>query len=304
MPSIALPSRSEVLSLRNWQSLQDAYKSLTFASEPFEAVEEYGVRVHELDKRLSNVQLFWRYHIAPATNRPDGTHLSERIRQIPSRMAERSYEIYCNISDAMDELFIVEEGLKPPRYRSCLNVLRFTGDALMLFDSLIDMIGVKTPSQKLSNDFSISKLFKTKLVLFPDWYHGRNWNRERDHLIAYRNMLVHHGRPWLHFTGHQQEGPPYVLDAKHCRLDSSKHEDKREFLTWAKQISMFRDRNERGKFIRLDKACEAVCDNTINWINEAYGRVVEKLDEVLSDNPKLFDVYRSQWGIPKTNPKL
>jgi hypothetical protein len=86
--------------------------------------------VHKLNDRLSNVQEFWRYHIAPATNRPEGTRLSDNIRGITSRLAERSYEIYCNVSDALDELAEIKKGLKPPRYRSCLNVLRFSGDAL------------------------------------------------------------------------------------------------------------------------------------------------------------------------------
>jgi hypothetical protein len=104
MSRLKLPSRQEVLNLQDWNSLKDAYQHLNFTSEPFERVEEYGARVHKLNQRLSNVQEFWRYHIAPATNRPEGTHLSDNIRPVTSRLAERSYEIYCNICDALDEL--------------------------------------------------------------------------------------------------------------------------------------------------------------------------------------------------------
>jgi len=45
--------------------------------------------------------------VAPATNRPEDTYFSDAIDPVISRMAERSYEVYCNIVDAMDELDIV-----------------------------------------------------------------------------------------------------------------------------------------------------------------------------------------------------
>ncbi|MGH7886381.1 MAG: hypothetical protein ACREPG_00825 [Candidatus Binatia bacterium] len=304
---IDLPSRQEVLNLQDWNSLKRAYLHLNFTSEPFERVEEYGASVHKLNERLSNVQEFWRYHIAPATNRPEGTHLSDNIRGVTSRLAERSYEIYCNVSDALDELAEIKKGLKPPRYRSCLNVLRFSGDALLLFDSLIDIIGVKTKGQDLANQLTLSKLFSEnsekiiKIILFPDWYYGENWNAKREQAIAYRNMLVHHGRPWLHFTKGEYTSPPYILRAEHCRLDISKHEDKKEFLTWGKQIQMFRDANHRDKFIRLDRACKHTCDFTILWLNAAYGRIVKTLDKILTERPQRFQRYRKQWGIARSS---
>jgi hypothetical protein len=140
MPNVTLPSRDELAALPDWAALKAAYHHLRLDSEPAEDVEKYAVRQHKLNERLPNLEVFWRLHIAPATNRPVDTHLRDGITPVVSRMAERSYEIFCNVSDALDELAIVERELSPPRYRSCLNVLRFTGDALMLFDSLTDNI--------------------------------------------------------------------------------------------------------------------------------------------------------------------
>lgn len=301
MCKLDLPSRQEVLNLQDWNSLKRAYQHLKFTSEPFERVEEYGARMHKLDQRLSNVQKFWRYHIAPATNRPDGTHLSDNIRGVPSRLAERSYEIYCNVCDALDELAVIKEGLKPPRYRSCLNVLRFSGDALQLFDSLIDIIGVTTQAQELAAPPTLSQLFGKKIVLFPDWHFGRNWGDQREQAIAYRNMLVHHGRPWLHFTNGEYTSPPYIIRAENCRLNISKHEAKKEFLTWRIQIQWFKDGKHKSKFIRLDEACEQTCDSTISWLNDAYRVIVASLDKILTESPQCFQTYKNQWGLAPSN---
>jgi hypothetical protein len=109
-------------------------------------------------------------------------------------------------------------------------------------------------------------------------------------------MLVHHGRPWLHFLPNDDR--PYILRAEHCRQDVSKREDPQEFLTWERQIKKFKAENQRNKFITLPGACEEAVDRTIDWLNDAYGRVVEKLDQVLRREPATFIKYRRLWGFP------
>jgi hypothetical protein len=126
-----LPSRPELFQIPDWFTLKQRYQRLKFNDPKFERVEEYAVRQHKLDQKLPNLENFWRFHIAPATLRPLDTVFAPNVRQVTSRMAERSYEIFCNISDALDELHLIStEGPKPPRYRSCLNILRSIGERL------------------------------------------------------------------------------------------------------------------------------------------------------------------------------
>lgn len=306
MSKVELPSRDELAALADWKALKLAYRDLRFDSEPAEDVEKYAVTNHkQLKRRLPNLETFWRFHIAPATNRTADTHLRDNIRPVVSRMAERSYEIFCNVSDALDELAIVQGGLSPPRYRPCLNVLRFTGDALMLFESLIDIIGRKDRNRTI-NLGSVEQEIGEHLVLFEDWHYGDNdWSKRRELAVTHRNMLVHHGRPWLHFLDDDPK-TPYILRAEKCRTDASRRDDEQKFVTWQRQISKFKAENKRGEhsnFITLKGACETAVERTVDWLNDAYGRVVDRLDQVLSKDPATFAKYRSLWGFPSSEKK-
>ena len=197
MDTVGLPQRTKLISISDWNSLKTVYRRLSFDSPPCEHVEAYGIKTHGLNQKLQNVEEFWRFRVAPATNRPDNTYLLDDVHPVISRIAERSYETFCNISDALDELTIASDGgAKPPRYRPCLNVLRCAGDALQLFNELIRAIGRKEGSQDATGrPSSLTKILGIDAVLFPDWETG-GWEARRRTAIAYRNMLVHHGRPF------------------------------------------------------------------------------------------------------------
>jgi hypothetical protein len=301
MTRVELPSPDELAALPDWRALKAAYQALQFDSEPAEDVERYAVKHHEqFRERLPNLETFWRFHIAPATKRTADTHLRDNIRPVVSRMAERSYEIFCNVSDALDELAIVKSGYSPPRYRPCLNVLRFTGDALMLFESLIDIIGRKDRTRTI-NLGSVEQEIGENLILFEDWhFDDKDWSKRRELAVTHRNMLVHHGRPWLHFLDNDQK-TPHILRAEKCRTDANRRDDEQKFLTWQRQIKKFKAENKRGQhrnFITLEGACEIAVERTVDWLNDAYGRVVDRLDKALSRDPVVFKRYRSLWGFP------
>jgi hypothetical protein len=165
-------------------------------------------------------------------------------------MAERSYEIYCNISDALDELAIVNAGkAEPPRYRACLNVFRCAGDGMHLFDDLVKVIGWRDNDTYEQNDESfpsikLSEILQSDLVLFPDW--DAEWKNRRRIAVSYRNMLAHHGRPWFNFENDRQYvGKPYVIRPQYCNSSQ----------TWVKQRQLFSSPGDRGKFMPLFEAC-------------------------------------------------
>jgi hypothetical protein len=292
--------RDKLLQINDWGSAKHLYDGIKFDSPPFERIEAYGMSEHQLHTKLPNLHKFWRYHIAPATNRRQDTHLASTVGHVTSRMAERSYEVYANICDAFDELKIIKATEpEPPRYRRCLNVLRYTGDAFFLFDELVEVIGTRFSRvrQFTGARDNLATILNTDIRLFPDWY-GR-WKNDRDKAIAYRNMLVHHGRPWLHFDGDEEfVGLPYVLRAEHCAYAGSKR-DKKEFLTWLEQRQLFKDPKERTKFVGLPDACAETCRQTVSWLNRAYGRILEELDQKLSDRHRFAEYKARCWGVTR-----
>ena len=207
-------------------------------------------------------------------------------------MAERSYEVYCNVCDALDELRVIQNGPpQPPRYRACLNVLRCIGDAFQLVDALENVIrrNPKDESPGEEAAATLDEILECKIVF------GDRRGQRRD-AITYRNMLVHHGRPWLHFRSEEFEGYPYVLKPEYCW--HIKPRGTREIVTWAKQIEMFKETKHQDKFILLFKACEEVCNWAIIWIDKEYCHIVSTLDQVLTV-PSRFVKYRRQWGTSK-----
>jgi hypothetical protein len=247
---------------------------------------------------LANLQEFWRYHVAPATNRRIDTHLDVGVDELITQLAQRSYEVYANVYDALDELLNIDKP-KPPRYRSCLNILRCMGDACSLFDDLIKRLGEKADysqadyvhygtTQGVDN---LAKKLGVKLVFFKDW--SAYWSKQRMHVADYRHMLVHHGRPWLFFDGDEHDGWPYVLIAEHCRRQGCNPKWP-DYLSWNGQKTLFAA--DRSKFVPLPDVCRATCSEGIKWLNRAYGRINAKMDEVLS-KPDTFDVYKRLWGF-------
>lgn len=114
--------KEELFAIKRWTDLySNFYGNLTFI-EHGDPAEKFGAESHDLDTKVPWLQEFWRCHVAPATNRPGDMRLSPQVNKAISLIAERSYEVYCNLLDAHDEL-ASKDRLKPPRYRPCLNVL-------------------------------------------------------------------------------------------------------------------------------------------------------------------------------------
>jgi hypothetical protein len=189
--------RRQIPDAHKWEDLKELYRDIHFTTEPCEEVEACGVTEHDLGNRLSNLQTFWN-HVAPATHRKHDTHLASNVAEVITRIAQRSYEVYANVFDALEELKSIEDnGPQKPRYRSCLNVLRCIGDACQLFDDLIYVLGEKSDfnqrGKKPANNLAAA--LGSDIYFFKDW--SSYWSTERMHVADYRHMLVHHGRPWL-----------------------------------------------------------------------------------------------------------
>jgi hypothetical protein len=296
MPTSLRSLRHELPDIHTWRELQALYKDIHFDTPRYERVEEYGVKTHRLHERLPHLQTFWRYHVAPATHRPFNTHLAADVAEVTTRIAQRSYEVYANICDALDELDLMnEQPPKPPRYRSCLNVLRCVGDACQLFDDLVDVLGNKKGpfrQRRPNGPRNLARLLGVDIFFFRDWDQPQ-WSTARMHIADYRHMLVHHGRPWLFFNGDEFVGEPLVLMARHCRVPGSDPKEP-EYLTWSQQRKMFG--TDPSNFIELRKASERTCNAGITWLNRAYERLVLTLDGVLSNRDN-FDQYKGYWGV-------
>jgi hypothetical protein len=279
-------TKDELIRCTAWKDASDKYYGrLTFATSG-ERVEEYAAQKHRFHVRLSNHQKFWQCHIAPATNRPMDIYLAPGIDPVVSRLAERSYEIFCNLVDAVDELDTVKMGsLEPPRYRRCLNIWRYAGDAIQIFGDLQKLIEADGRHKRAG----LAKKLNLNLTLFPDWH--ANWKEGRDRAAFYRNILAHHGRPWFFFESEDFEDMPYVLRPKYGMPQDMTHG------TINRLNTIFKERRERFKFIELPAACQETVDLTVEWLNSAFERVVKTLEFLLND-PIYFRRYRKLWGWP------
>jgi hypothetical protein len=275
-------SKSQLFTIRDWQTIRRRfYGQLSFRDDG-EAVEQYGAKKHHLGDRLPNLEEFWRCHVAPATDRRLDTHLTSGVHPLISKMAQTSYEVYCMIVDALDEHADGEPS--PPRYRPCLNVLRFSGDALQLFTALRFTIESSDLSDTNPRPLCLAETLNTPLGLFRDW--PTAWQPRRDKLVWYRNMLVHRGRPWFFFGNGAH---PYAEDVwpSVVRWERGINFDQ---LTWTDQIKLF-DRGHRERFISLRDACTETVDGTIQWLNDAYGELVQRMQDLLE-----MPAYRRLWA--------
>jgi hypothetical protein len=202
-------------------------------------------------------------------------------------MAELSYEVLCNLVDAMDQLTEATEGKdEPPRYRKSFAVWRYAGDAIMIIGELQDAIEARGKYGAVG----LAKTLHTTIKIFSDDFPSI-WKQPREAAIQYRNVLAHQGRPWLFFKGRDFESLPFIRwDGTIAPQDHS-HES-REALD-----RHFRDPANAANYLPLSEAAGAVARSACRYVNAAFGRIVDRLSFLL-ENPYWFSRYRKLWAWP------
>src|SRR5581483_8129408 len=107
-------------------------------------VERYGDNEHALDEEFPGYVAFWKRHVAPSTQRPISIETRPTAHEIMSLIAQRSYAVFSNSVELLDQLVIMQcEGLGP-RYRNAVITLKFAGDCLVMFSELERLVAGPT----------------------------------------------------------------------------------------------------------------------------------------------------------------
>jgi hypothetical protein len=215
------------------------------------------------DGCFSNYERFWRYHVAPASRRPDKIWFREGTDERICKLAQTSFSTFRNIFEAVAQLSIIGcEGLGD-RERNVTIAMVFAGNALEMFDSLNGT--AKNLFNKLSGD-------DYPKPLIPDW------NKRSGELSVYRDHIVHHGTLMMLTS---DTAPPLVL-----RRDLLK---KYDHPNWAQILK------DHGGIIShwqdIGNACRDVVVETLVLLDDCYANLVDQMDKLLC-NPK----YQVLWG--------
>src|SRR5271169_2562920 len=100
--SISLRSLPMPLGPNLWNASALFYESLTLSANGHEA-EKVGVAIG-LTSAFPNYEIFWKRHVCPATNRPNGITFRPNVADIISVIAQRNYTIFVYLLDALEML--------------------------------------------------------------------------------------------------------------------------------------------------------------------------------------------------------
>lgn len=121
--------------------------------------------------------------------------------------------------------------------------LLFAGNALYLFGELCQVIEAKGKYEAIGLARALDQTPILKIFAETEW---KEWKRKGHSAICYRDMLVHHGRPWLFFIGEEFDGEPRIL--------LPAYRPKKEiYETWLEQVERFE--KSSSQFKPLTEVC-------------------------------------------------
>jgi hypothetical protein len=257
--------------MSDWNTWKPAFDLVTIKKDG-DSLEIRGATEHGLDVVFPNFEIFWRYHVVPATNRPANIEFRHYASNEITRIATLSHSLFIDIVNAADSLAKINAGdLGGDRFRNCTDAIKSSGDAVQKFTDL----------QKAIEDQLAPALGSTiRLWSGADW--NNIWFPSREKIINYRNFLTHSGYPQvMHVPQPDGSRVPFVL-----------HQDyivRGNYLTWPEQEEIFR--NDPSKWAKLVDVCNELQSETIKWLNDVYLQAINALHPFLTSED-----YHHLWG--------
>lgn len=246
-----------------WLARQSFYDSLNLRKDGDDA-EQLGCVQYDLDKSFAEYEKFWRYHVAPATQRPMSALLfNAGVHAAVIELAQRSYTVFAYLLEANEYLAQLRAGNIGPRFRKWYNTIMYAGNALQVFTGVQETI-----------EQSLAAAMRQTLKLFPDW--PTAWNPGRESVVNYRNYVTHQGK----FQFFEEGGTVFVL---------KRTEVTRATGSWWYSVTDFK--SQRVKWASVADVAADTVKETTDWLNRAYARI----NATLSDLPPLL-AYQTLWG--------
>lgn len=87
-----------------WAAAKPFYDQQTLVSNGEPLVEQYGARVHGMGQLFPNDERFWRYHVCPATGRPNNKYFLEDVHDITQLVGQRSFTVFAYALESLERL--------------------------------------------------------------------------------------------------------------------------------------------------------------------------------------------------------
>ena len=95
--------------MANWQVWEPSYRQLTLANDGDELEQDFAIN-YDLGKTFPNYESFWRYHVAPATNRPVDVDHRSTSDPLIQRLMELHHSVLADLYIAMRALPAMRRG--------------------------------------------------------------------------------------------------------------------------------------------------------------------------------------------------
>jgi hypothetical protein len=182
-----------------WEQMRPFYDGLTLARNGDNA--EQGAFHNSLfADHFSGYESFWRYHVAPATDRPHSIRIRRNADGIINRIAQRSFSVFQRVLYAVESLANSDDSSS----REAISALEHSGVALTLFNAL---------ESTIAGNESDSLCARLKFEIRTARQISTEWNKARNQLVTYRDYLTHQGS--LMTVTIKPSGPPFVLRSEH-----------------------------------------------------------------------------------------
>ena len=263
-----------------WKAAKSFYDGITLAADG-DSNEQLGASAFGLDKRFANYEVFWRYHVCPATARPDGITFRPGVADIVSVIAQRNYSVFIYVLEAVDQLQEVLEGRLGPRNRNCYIALMYAGNALQVFTELQRALcGKPKPLNGMSD---LAATLNMTIDPFPDW--EKAFASDRESASNYRNYLTHQG--YIYSVLRQSTGERMVLSRDALKAKTP--------YTWLQAEADYS--SDPSKWVNVVDACRGIVDDSIAFLNLAYERIIRAM-ACLPEKPD----YQRLWGWRDNQP--
>lgn len=266
-----------------WNAAKPFYDKLTLAVDGERLAEQPAALNGNITGQFSNYERFWRYHVCPATQRPNAITFRPRVADIVSVIVQRNYSVFVYAVEARQFLTKARQGDTGPRDRNYIIALMYAGNALQVFTEFQRAVCGKPEPDNLGGIRCLSVELGVSIVPFPDW--RENWKAERESASNYRNYITHEGWPYCVFQ--QATGKTLVL-----RPDALKAKGA---CTWKRAENDYAA--NPSNWIEFGDSCQGIVNDTIAFLDLGYERIVSEMEPLLV-NP----TYQRLWGWYDNQP--
>jgi hypothetical protein len=270
--------------MATWEVWKSAYDLVTLRDDG-DPIEIRGSKQHNLDKDFPNYELFWRYHVVPATYRPANFDLRADASKEVSSTSSISHAIWVDLVNAADSLGKALQGdLGGERFRNYIDAMKSDGDALQKFsDFQVSIEGPKSANAKNAPKTWLARACGRGIAIFDPGDLQTKWLPWRERYVSYRNYLTHMTTPPYFWTRETAPGVvvPFVLKKEFM--------GRKNYPNWQEQEQLASTNPER--WAKLVDVCEELHRDTVAWLNGAYAEVRKAVDPLVSDQ-----AYQRLWG--------